>query len=82
MNTVYILLSLKDKRTYVGCTCDFERRFKEHNSGQSKSTKHRVPFRLLFKEEFDTAIEAKKRERWWKSSAGRKELKKYFREHQ
>lgn len=78
MYSVYILQSLKDNKTYVGYTNDFERRFKEHNSGQSKSTKHRNPFKLLFKEEFESISEAKKRELWWKSGVGRKKLKEYF----
>lgn len=76
--TVYILLSLKDYRTYVGSTSDFIRRFKQHNSGQVKSTKYRIPFKVLFTEDFDTLVEARKRELWWKSSVGRRELKKYF----
>lgn len=78
MFTVYILQSLKDSKTYVGYTNNFEVRFKQHNSGQSKSTKHRAPFKLLFKEEFDNSNEAKKREIWWKSGAGRRKLKEYF----
>ncbi|MDO8611038.1 MAG: GIY-YIG nuclease family protein [bacterium] len=74
----YILQSLKDRKTYVGYTDDFERRFKQHNSGQSKSTKYRAPFILLFKEEFNSQTDAKRRELWWKSGVGRRELKKYF----
>ena len=50
MFTVYIIQSEKDFRSYVGYTNNFERRFLEHNSGQSKATKHRTPFKLLFKE--------------------------------
>ena len=78
MPTVYIIQSLKDQRTYVGYTDNFDRRFKQHNSGLVKSTKHRIPFKLLFKEEFNTSLEAKKRELWWKSSSGRKKLKEFF----
>lgn len=78
MFTVYILQSLKDNKTYTGYTDNFERRFHEHNAGKSSSTKHRAPFKLLFKEEFKTTIEAKKRELWWKSGAGRRKLKEYF----
>lgn len=78
MYFVYILQSLKDQRTYIGYTNDFERRFKDHNSGQSRATKYHAPFKLLFKEEFSNITEAKKRELWWKSGAGRRELKKYF----
>src|SRR3989338_11391291 len=76
--TVYILQSLKDKKTYVGYTDNFERRLEQHNSGMSKSTNHRTPFKLLFKEEYKNITEAKKREIWWKSGAGRRKLKEYF----
>jgi putative endonuclease len=78
MFTVYILQSLKDNKTYVGYTDNFERRFKQHNLGMSKSTKYRSPFKLLFKEDFQYSAEAKKREVWWKSGAGRRKLKEYF----
>ena len=61
MYFVYILQSLKDQRTYIGYTNDFERRFKDHNSGQSRATKYHAPFKLLFKEEFSNITEAKKR---------------------
>lgn len=78
MYYIYILLSLKDNRTYVGYTNNIERRLRQHNSGLVKSTKHRIPFKLLFKEEFITSFEAKKRESYWKSGAGRKKLKVLF----
>ena len=78
MPTLYVLQSLKDNRTYVGSTNNFDRRFKEHNLGHVKSTKHRVPFKLLFTEEFSTSKEAKKRELYYKSGAGRRKLKAYF----
>ena len=78
MYFVYILQSIKDNKTYVGYTDNFERRFEQHNSGRSKSTKYRAPFKILFKEEFGSSIEAKNREAWWKSGAGRRKLKEYF----
>ena len=79
-STTYVLQSLKDNRTYVGSTNDFVRRLKQHNSGQVKSTKSRAPFKVLFTEEFETLSEARRRELWWKSSVGRRELKKFFEE--
>lgn len=68
-------MSLKDTRTYIGYTSNLENRLNKHNTGQVKSTKHRRPLRLLFTENFQTAQEAKKRELWWKSGAGRRKLK-------
>jgi putative endonuclease len=78
MYTVYILQSLKDKKTYVGYSGDFERRFKEHNSGRVRATKYRRPLKVLFTEEFENESDAKKRELYWKSGRGRRKLKNYF----
>lgn len=76
--TVYILISEKDNRTYVGSTDNFEKRLKQHNSGKVISTKHRFPFKVLFIEEFETLKEARKREIYYKSGAGRRKLKAHF----
>ncbi len=78
MYHVYVLQSLKDAKTYVGYTEKIERRMQEHNAGKSLATKHRRPLKLLFTETFDTAKEAKRRELYWKSGAGRRKLKEYF----
>lgn len=72
---VYILRSLKDKKTYVGYTNNLEKRLVKHNSGQVISTKHRIPLELLFFEKFETSQEARKRELYWKSGGGRRKLK-------
>ncbi len=74
----YILLSLKDNRTYVGHTNNLEKRVVRHNSGFVISTKNRRPFKLLYSEKLLTLKDAKKRETWWKSGAGRNKLKEYF----
>ena len=78
MYYVYILISEKDQRTYVGYTQDLQERFKCHNSGRVMATKNRRPLVLLYREEFETMIQAKRRELWWKSSTGRKKLKGLF----
>ena len=76
MHTVYVLRSLKDNRTYVGCTKDIENRLKEHNSGEVKSTKCRRPLVLWYKEEYCDKYEALKREQHFKTSWGRRQLRK------
>ena len=78
MYFIYVLQSLKDQRTYVGYTDNVERRFIQHNSGYVRSTKHRIPFKLLFTENFLTSAEVKKRELYWKSGGGRRKLKDLF----
>ncbi len=74
----YILLSLKDYRTYVGYTNDLDKRLVRHNSGQVTATQNRRPLKVLFYEELPTMQEAKKRELYSKSGAGRRKLKKIF----
>jgi len=76
---IYILKSNKDNKTYVGYTNNLEERLKKHNSGQVKSTKFRRPLDLLFSEEFNTSIEARKRELYWKNGGGRRKLKQILR---
>ncbi|MEK7482067.1 MAG: GIY-YIG nuclease family protein [Patescibacteria group bacterium] len=78
MYFVYILKSIKDGRTYIGYTKNLENRLKLHNSGQVIATKYRKPLKLLFSEQFKTISEAKQRELWWKSGAGRRRLKEFF----
>ena len=78
MYHVYILQSLKDKKTYTGFSKDVIQRLKVHNSGSVKATKQRRPLKILYTEECETLKETKKRERYWKSGAGRKKLKKFF----
>ena len=59
--TVYILISLKDSKRYIGMTSDLNRRLNEHNSGKVKSTKNRRPMKLIYTEEFDSKEDAMKR---------------------
>jgi len=77
---VYVLQSLKDRRTYVGYTYEINQRLAKHNSGQVKATRNRRPLKLLFTEVLETEKEAKKRELYWKNGAGRRKLKEYFKD--
>jgi len=59
---VYILKSLKDKDLYIGYTSNLRKRLEEHNSGLTRSTKNRAPFRLAYYEAYTSQVEAKHRE--------------------
>ncbi len=72
---VYILKSLKNGRFYTGSTNNIERRLYEHNIGQTKYTSLTKPFELVYKETYNTKIEASKRERFFKTGKGRELLK-------
>ena len=76
MFTVYVLYSEEFNRTYTGLTNDLERRLKEHNSKQNRSTKAYVPWKVIYKEEIETRIKAREREKYLKSGIGRDFIKK------
>src|SRR5438874_12846209 len=48
----YVLQSQKNGRRYVGSCKDLNDRIRRHNGGQSKATKHGVPWVLLHSESF------------------------------
>ena len=75
---VYILKSLKDKKTYTGFSENAYNRLTEHNSGKVDATKNRRPLEILFIEKVENISIAKNRERYWKSGAGRRKLKDFF----
>ena len=70
MYTVYILKSLSDGEHYVGFSSDIDKRLKQHNNGEVRSTKARRPFVLVYTEIFSTRIEARRREKYLKSYKG------------
>lgn len=62
MNYVY-LLECSDGTLYCGWTNDIEKRLKAHNSGKgAKYTRSRLPVRLVYLEEYESSVEAQKRE--------------------
>lgn len=72
---VYAIQSLKDGRIYVGMSSDLQKRIKEHNLGQTKSTKGYLPWTLLYNEILSNRIEARTREKFLKSGCGKEFLK-------
>jgi putative endonuclease len=72
---VYALRSLNRNYIYVGLTGDIERRMAEHNNGFEKTTRPYRPFKLIFSESFPSRGEARKREKYLKSGAGKEFLK-------
>jgi putative endonuclease len=75
MFTVYAIQSEVDKRIYVGFSKDVNNRLKEHNSKKTKSTKGFIPWKLIYQEQINTRIEARKREKYLKSGVGKEFLK-------
>ncbi len=59
---MYILYSEKLAKYYVGACTDLQRRLYEHNIGHSKFTSTGIPWKLVYREDFDELITAKRRE--------------------
>ena len=76
MYYVYILKCQADGSLYKGYTNDLDRRLAEHNSGKSDYTSRKGPWELVYHESFETKEDAIKREKYFKSSAGRRFIKK------
>jgi len=75
MWTVYILKSM-EKLIYVGMTQDVTKRLEEHNSGKSYYTKRGTNWKMVYSETFDSSEEARKREKYFKNTAGKEWLKR------
>ena len=72
---VYTILSLKDFNIYTGLATDLKTRINEHMRGIVIGTKIRIPLKLVHYEYFVNLEDAKRRELFLKTSAGRAKLK-------
>jgi putative endonuclease len=75
MYYVYAISSLKRNYIYVGLTNNIERRFSEHNTGRNKTTKPYSPFVIIYVEEYSNRIEARIKEKYFKSGIGKEKLR-------
>ncbi|WP_309614857.1 GIY-YIG nuclease family protein [Flavobacterium sp.] len=75
MYYVYAISSLERNYIYVGLTDNLERRFFEHNNGKNKTTKPYLPFKIIYTQEFETRLEARQKEKYFKSGIGKEKLK-------
>lgn len=62
MYYTYVLKSKVDGSTYIGYTSDLRERVKEHNSGKTRSIKHKIPLELVYYEAYKNKTDARKRE--------------------
>lgn len=76
MYFLYILQSQKDNSYDIGSTNSLENRLKKHNSGGSRYTKSRMPWKIVYSENLNTLSEARKREFYLKSLKSKKEIQK------
>jgi len=71
---VYALVS-RQNRIYVGMTASLSRRLADHNYGRVFSTKGFRPWQVLYQEECGERKNARIREKYLKSGAGKEFLK-------
>ena len=76
MYYAYVLKSINHGFQYKGHCQDLEKRLSQHNSGMTESIRPYIPFEIVYKEEFASESEAIAREKYFKTSAGRRYLNK------
>ena len=77
---VYLLRSLKNGSLYIGSTHDLKKRVAKHNKGLNFSTKPYVPWELLYYEAHRNEADARRREKYLKTTAGRQALRNMLKE--
>lgn len=78
---VYVLESIERKKLYIGYTENLVRRVKEHNLGLNRSTKPYKPWRLIYYEASLNDQDAKRREKFIKTTQGGRLLKRRLKEY-
>jgi putative endonuclease len=78
---VYLLQSEVDKSLYIGYTADVKRRLEEHNSGKNFSTESKKPWKLIFFEAYLNQTDAKRREKYLKTSQGSRLIKRMLKKY-
>ena len=77
---VYILIWLKDNKFYIGLTTDLKQRLTDHFKGRSSATAPRRPFKFIYCEYFLSKNDAYRREKYLKTSTGKRMLKLLLKE--
>ena len=78
---VYVLRSLKDSQLYVGFTKNLPGRVQAHNNGLVPSTRRRLPFELVYWEGCLNQTDATHRERYLKTTWGKRYVKARLRNY-
>jgi putative endonuclease len=76
---VYILL-LNNKQLYTGFTTDLNRRIEEHQSGRVDSTRKYRPLELIHTERYQMGSDARRREKFLKTTEGKRFLRQQIRD--
>jgi putative endonuclease len=74
---IYVLV-FEDNAIYVGMTSNFGRRIRAHKRGSTRSTKGKSLSKVLKLEECTDSIQAREREKFWKSGQGREKIRQFL----
>lgn len=77
---IYILQN-KDGDLYKGYTSDLKKRLKEHNQGLNLSTKKGLPWKVIYYEACLVESDARRRERYLKTTQGARLLKRRLKDY-
>ena len=80
MHFVYVLYFRQIQRFYIGYTADLNRRIKEHQNGKVASTLRMGSFEPIFSEVFCCKGDALRREKYFKTTKGKRALRLILRD--
>lgn len=72
------ILELIDGSYYVGSTEDLDERLDKHTKGRVKSTKNKLPLKLVYEESFTSRSDAQSREYQIKKWKSRRAIERLF----
>lgn len=75
MYSVYVLRN-NNENVYKGMTNNLPQRLREHKKGKTTTTRRMKDIELVYTEEYDTFDDARRRELYFKTAAGKRFLKK------
>ena len=78
MYYLYILLNEAKTRTYTGVADDVDKRLVLHNAGRVKASRPYRPYKIIHTESFETLKGARQKEKFYKSTTGRRRIKEMF----
>ena len=81
MYYVYVLISGSDGDFYTGSTGDLKHRVQEHSEGLVETTRDRRPLELVYYEACNSRKDACRREKYLKTSAGKRYLRNRLSEY-
>ncbi len=81
MYYVYVLESITDYSWYVGYSTDLKKRLKSHNDGNNSATRPKRPWKIIFYEAYLDKGDAKRREKYLKTTKGKTTLRSMLKNH-